>query len=79
MNGDLKSFLLASAAASSETSSNGKLRLGQTEITAAQRVAMATDAASGLAYLESLQYVHRDVAARNCTVTQHLGVKLAGQ
>ncbi|XP_064393374.1 insulin-like growth factor 1 receptor [Halichondria panicea] len=76
VNGDLKSFLLATSAAGSTTKENGRLRLGQAELTTPQRVAMATDAACGLAYLEGLQYAHRDVAARNCMVTQHLGIKI---
>ena len=40
---------------------------------------MATDAASGLAYLERVGYVHKDVAARNCIVTQDLSVKITGK
>ncbi len=79
VNGDLKSFLLATSAAGSSKNDNGRLRLGQAELTTPQRVAMATDAACGLAYLEGLQYAHRDVAARNCMVTQHLGIKIGGQ
>ncbi len=76
VNGDLKSFLLATAATGNE---GGRVRLGHQELTAPQRVAMATDAACGLAYLEGIDYAHRDVAARNCMVTQHLGIKIAGQ
>ena len=44
-----------------------------------QLVAMATDAASGLAYLERVGYVHMDVAARNCVVSQDLTVKITGK
>ena len=40
---------------------------------------MATDAASGLAYLERIGYIHRDVAARNCIVAQDLTVKVTGE
>ena len=40
---------------------------------------MAADVATGLAYLESLSYVHKDIAARSCMVTQSLGVKIAGK
>ena len=47
-------------------------------LTEGQLVAMATDAASGLAYLERVGYVHKDVAARNCIVTQDLSVKITG-
>ncbi len=41
-------------------------------------VAMATDVASGLSYLECMNYVHTDIAARNCLVTDDLCVKVAG-
>ena len=40
---------------------------------------MATDAASGLAYLERVGYIHTDVAARNCVVSQDLTVKITGK
>lgn len=77
VNGDLKSFLLATSA-SRLAQNESRVQLGQLGITTAQRIAMATDAASGLAYLEGMDYVHRDVAARNCMVTQSLGVKIGG-
>ena len=48
-------------------------------LTEGQLVAMSTDAASGLAYLERVGYVHKDVAARNCIVTQDLSVKITGK
>ena len=38
---------------------------------------MAADVSSGLAYLCSLKYVHRDVACRNCLVNSDRNVKLA--
>lgn len=63
VNGDLKTFLI--------TAKN----VG-TQLTIHQLIAMATDIASGLSYLESMQYIHRDVAARNCVVSQNLGVKV---
>ena len=42
-------------------------------------VAMASDVASGLSYLECMDYVHTDVAARNCLVTENLCVKITGK
>ena len=44
-----------------------------------QLIVMLTDAASGLEYLQSLPYVHKDLAARSCVVTQSLSVKIAGE
>ena len=41
-------------------------------------VAMATDVASGLSYLQCVEYVHKDIAARNCMVTDDLCVKISG-
>ncbi len=79
VNGDLKSFLLATAAVGAGRNEGGRIRLGGQELTVPQRVAMATDAACALAYLEGIEYAHRDVAARNCMVTQHLGIKIGGQ
>ncbi|XP_019849095.1 PREDICTED: tyrosine-protein kinase SRK2-like [Amphimedon queenslandica] len=64
VNGDLKTFLLTSKAS-------------HTNITITQLLAMATDAARGLAYMESIQYIHQDIAARNCVVTQSLGIKIS--
>ena len=40
---------------------------------------MATDVASGLSYLECLEYVDKDIASRNCLVTEDLCVKVAGK
>lgn len=40
---------------------------------------MAADVASGLSYLECMEYVHKDIAARNCLVTEDLCVKVAGE
>ena len=44
----------------------------------AHLVSMATNVASGLEYLEDKEYVHSDLAARSCMVTQDLQVKVAG-
>jgi len=42
-------------------------------------VAMSADVASGLSYLQCVNYVHTDIAARNCMVTDDLCVKIGGK
>lgn len=40
---------------------------------------MVTDAAAGLEYLQSIHFVHSDLAARSCVVTQSLSIKISGK
>ena len=47
------------------------------EVSCRRLTSMAADVSSGLAYLCSLKYVHRDVACRNCLVNSDRNVKLA--
>ncbi|TKR68045.1 hypothetical protein L596_024091 [Steinernema carpocapsae] len=42
-----------------------------------ERYRFCTEAASGLRYLEKLKCIHRDVAARNCLLTEAFVVKIA--
>ncbi|CAI4224580.1 unnamed protein product [Auanema sp. JU1783] len=47
------------------------------QITSANCLSVCTQLAAGLAYLESCNFVHRDVAARNCLVDDEGNVKIA--
>jgi len=41
------------------------------------RMRFATDAAAGMRYLESLKCIHRDIAARNCLLDEHMTCKIS--
>ena len=63
VNGDLKTFLLTSKASHTKLALGQDLvllkRLSHFSLTITQLLAMATDAACGLAYMESIQYIHQ--------------------
>ncbi len=71
LHGDLKTFLLARRHLVNQSSSND-LTVSPERLTS-----MVLDVATGLRYLASNKYVHRDLACRNCLVDCSYTVKIA--
>uniref|UniRef100_A0AAX7T7C5 receptor protein-tyrosine kinase n=1 Tax=Astatotilapia calliptera TaxID=8154 RepID=A0AAX7T7C5_ASTCA len=69
-NGDLNQFL-------SRHEPEGHLALLSNAPTVSNLCYMATQIASGMKYLSSLNFVHRDLATRNCLVGKKYTIKIA--
>lgn len=68
-NGDLNQFLCRHHLAPTSTTSN--------KLDVSTLLFMSLQIASGMEYLASLRFVHRDLASRNCLVGQRYTVKIA--
>ncbi|XP_031432445.1 high affinity nerve growth factor receptor isoform X2 [Clupea harengus] len=74
-HGDLNRFLRAHGPDARILDDHGKMpALGQ--LTVPQMLQIAAQIASGMVYLASLHFVHRDLATRNCLVGEGLVVKI---
>ena len=71
-NGDLNQYLQKFELATSDSSV-----ILPNQLPASILVYMAVQIASGMCYLASFKYVHRDLATRNCLVGQNFVVKIA--
>ncbi|KAL8174309.1 UNVERIFIED_CONTAM: hypothetical protein K2H54_041688 [Gekko kuhli] len=71
-NGDLHQFLLQRQSRSTFTLSNNIPCVSCLHL-----LLMATQIASGMKYLASLNFVHRDLATRNCLVGNNYTIKIA--
>ncbi|KAM4641093.1 epithelial discoidin domain-containing receptor 1 isoform 2-T2 [Discoglossus pictus] len=75
-NGDLNQFLNAHCLGE-EGESSGDGGLGLPCISYHSLLYVALQVCSGMKYLSSLNFVHRDLASRNCLVGENLTIKIA--
>ena len=64
--GDLRGFLMGA-----------RPKQGKDTLSSVELVALATDIASGMAFLSDHRFVHRDLACRNCLVAEDMTCKVA--
>ncbi|CAH2314296.1 epithelial discoidin domain-containing receptor 1 isoform X1 [Pelobates cultripes] len=74
-NGDLNQFLSAHQLGEEDESPEG--RAGPPCISYPSLLQVALQICSGMKYLSSLNFVHRDLASRNCLVGENLTIKIA--
>ncbi|XP_007554956.1 discoidin domain-containing receptor 2 isoform X2 [Poecilia formosa] len=75
-NGDLNQFL-CSLRLKTLTGGEADQQEGSNEVSSVKLLGMAVQIASGMKYLSSLNFVHRDLATRNCLVGKNDTIKIA--
>uniref|UniRef100_A0A4W6FPM7 receptor protein-tyrosine kinase n=1 Tax=Lates calcarifer TaxID=8187 RepID=A0A4W6FPM7_LATCA len=78
-NGDLNQFLcnLRLKEAADEDKTEQEENEGKSMVSYSKLIGMAVQIASGMKYLSSLNFVHRDLATRNCLVGKNYTIKIA--
>ncbi|XP_039672895.1 discoidin domain-containing receptor 2-like isoform X1 [Perca fluviatilis] len=78
-NGDLNQFLcnLRLKEAADEDKTEQEEKEGESMVSYSKLIGMAVQIASGMKYLSSLNFVHRDLATRNCLVGKNYTIKIA--
>ncbi|XP_070774537.1 discoidin domain-containing receptor 2 [Enoplosus armatus] len=78
-NGDLNQFLcsLRLKEAADEDKTEQEEKEGKSMVSYTKLIGMAVQIASGMKYLSSLNFVHRDLATRNCLVGKNYIIKIA--
>ncbi|XP_034939259.1 tyrosine-protein kinase-like otk [Chelonus insularis] len=75
--GDLKQFLLASKKKDEAVNPNPDAKPRAPQLTVAQILALANQAARGLKHIADNRFVHKDIAARNCLISSNLSLKIS--
>ncbi|XP_061428424.1 BDNF/NT-3 growth factors receptor-like isoform X1 [Lethenteron reissneri] len=75
-HGDLNKFLRSNSPDSSFLDDTPRRGIYSGELNCTQMLHIATQVASGMVYLASQRFVHRDLATRNCLVGENMLVKI---
>ncbi|XP_031710867.1 discoidin domain-containing receptor 2 isoform X1 [Anarrhichthys ocellatus] len=78
-NGDLNQFLcnLRLKEAADDDKMDQEEKEGESMVSYSKLIGMAVQISSGMKYLSSLNFVHRDLATRNCLVGKNYTIKIA--